>query len=165
MSCCYCGAEERTLQYEANHSGASYDDIQRHLFASWGIRLGTSTIGDIWRQRSKWIAKDDADKSQRAVVKHSDLEDALSLWFHRVHVNGIEVSDFMMKEQAKIFGEKLGTTGFSYSQGWQHCFKKRDGISSHKLQEESGSTDMDVVDKGRTEALIWMLWIRGGQKP
>ena len=57
----------------------------------------------------------------------------------------VEVSDFMLTEQVKVFGKKRNISDFSYPHGWLMRFKKRHGIRSFNLQGESGGANMEIV--------------------
>ena len=139
-------------QYKQSHPKDSYESMQGHFLAEWGLRVGMSTIGDIWWERTKWLTKEDNDTFARSSgPKYQQLEEALWLWFSQVRAQALPVSDLMLKTQAMSFGEKMGITGLTYSNGWLQRFKQRHSISSFKFEGEAASANMQEVDSGRAE--------------
>lgn len=50
--------------------------------------------------------------------KHEQLENALVMWITQVNEKHGAVTDEIIKEQARIFGDKFNIVNFSYSNGW-----------------------------------------------
>ena len=96
--------KQELIQYQDKHPKASQQAIADHFTTVWGCNVGRRTVGDILQQRDKWLAVDviaePAAKRQKT-AKHTDLEEALFLWFsdHRAK-NGI-VSDDILRTKAK----------------------------------------------------------------
>ena len=48
-----------------SHQEFKYDEMQAHFINDWDIRIGSSTIGEVWRKREEnWLPTDDSDKSK-----------------------------------------------------------------------------------------------------
>jgi hypothetical protein len=60
---------------------------------------------------------------------HKDMESALYLWFTNARAQNIIITDDILREKAKRFGNELGITEFGYSNGWFTRFKSRHSIS------------------------------------
>lgn len=61
------------------------------------------------------------------------------------------ISDDILKNKAQYFGTQLGINEFGYSSGWLCNFKKRYGISKHRIVGEAQGSDMKAVLAGRAE--------------
>ena len=48
---------------------------------------------------------------------HEDMESALYLWFTNARAQNITITDGILREKAKSFGNELGITEFGYSNG------------------------------------------------
>ena len=79
------------------------------------IELGKSTVGDILKDKQKWLHKpaDSLDMMHFHQPKTQQLEDALFLWFMFLHHAAI--NDEMLIMKAKTLGEQLNVTEFFYS--------------------------------------------------
>ena len=145
------GAKKKEIcLFKQENPKASYDYIQAHFMGKWAMKIGVSTIGDIWRERDRWLAKDNRDTSCRErVPKHQALDDAVWLWYGAARAATLAVSDLMLKTKAKELGDKLGITDLSYSNGWLEKFKRRHGLSKRKFEGEADSADMEQVASGR----------------
>ena len=73
------------------------------------------------------------------------------LWFQDVLAKGAVISDEMLIEKGKKFGEDLDIQDFNYSQGWLQRFKKRHTISFHKSHGEADSANPVIVAEGRLQ--------------
>jgi hypothetical protein len=65
----------------------------------------------------------------------------------------VPLTDEILKEKAKHFGDETGVTDFKYSNGWLQRFKARHGISLHIISGESAGVDRALIDTGRKEAI------------
>lgn len=137
------------LYKEANPK-ATYDSIQAHFKKDWGFKVGLSIIGDVWCARDEWIKTENGSKTCRVrIPKHQDVKDVLWLWFCQAHSSGAAISNLIMKTKTQEFGQRLGITGLTYSNGWLQKFKDRHNISRKKFKGESASANMHQVSSGR----------------
>ena len=142
------GKKKEICLYKQQHSKATQNDIVAHFTKLWQITVGRSTVCDIIKHSEKWLKVEpkDENKTRECGSRFPELEEALFMWFTDVSVKGLPISDDMLIEKAKTFGEKLGVSdGFLYSKGWLDNFKKRHGIKKHVLDGESDSADMDIL--------------------
>ena len=118
----------------------------------YGVTIGRSTIADILKDTTKWTTLErNADSIRQTKPMYQEMESALMLWFNDIRQRGGLISDELLREKARHFGERLGVTNFAYSNGRLANFKQRNKIKSHNLQGESASVDRDVVNEGRAE--------------
>lgn len=118
----------------------------------FNVNISKSTMSDIIRDREKYTATENLRPLGTIRLRephHPMLEEALYLWCLNIVSQGVSVSDDMMIEQAKKFGETLAIGQFSYSHGWVAKYKKRHNLSSFKKQGESGSIDKGSLDSLR----------------
>ncbi|KAM7300551.1 tigger transposable element-derived protein 6-like [Ixodes scapularis] len=83
--------------------------------------------------------------------KFEKLEEAVNIWFAEMRSRGAAVSDEMLQEKAKEFGTTMDIHELNYSRGWLSRFKRRHGISSHRIHGESGSVDTAAVASARKQ--------------
>ena len=115
------------------------------------IELGKSTIGDILKDKHKWLDKpaDSLDMMRYHQPKNQQLEDALFLWFSDMSSHHAAINDEMLIMKAKTLGEQLNITELFYSRGWLQRFKNRRGIKRKLYKGEAESADMSLIHTGR----------------
>lgn len=115
--------------------------------------LGKSTIGDIIKEKEKWLAvpADSEDSTRSRNAQHQQLDDALYLWFSDMSAYHAAINDEMLLTKARQLGQQIGVTGFSYSRGYLHRFKSRRGIKRKLYEGEADSADMTAVQSGRQD--------------
>ena len=81
------------------------------------IVFGKSTIGDILKDKHKWLDKpaDSLDMMRYRQRKNQQLEHALFLWFSYMSLHHAAINDEMLLMKAKTLGEQLNVTKFFYS--------------------------------------------------
>ena len=75
---------KRTIcQYKEHHPKATIREVHQYIMNDSSIELGKSTIGDILKDKHKWLDKpaDSLDMMRYRQPKNQQLEDALFLWF------------------------------------------------------------------------------------
>ena len=114
------------------------------------IELGKSTIGDILKDKHKWLDKpaDSLDMMRYRQPKSQQLEDALFLWFSDMSLHHAAINKMHIMK-AKTLGEQLNVTEFCYSRGWIQRFKNRRGIKRKLYEGKVESADMSLVHTGR----------------
>ena len=100
-------------------------------------QIGNSTVYDIKKQKEKLLKffSDSGSKQQMYLKKSithgksSELDEILINWYNLGTNAGVEISGELLREQAKIFHEKLGLQHLcDYSDGWLYRFKSRHGL-------------------------------------
>lgn len=106
--------------------------------------LGKSTIGDIIKEKEKWLAvpADSEDSTRSRNAQHQQLDDALYLWFSDMSAHHALINDEMLLTKARQLGQQIGVTDFSYSRGYLHRFKSRRGIKRKLYEGEADSADI-----------------------
>ena len=123
------------IEYSVKHTKCTQQDISNYFTTLWQKPIKRRTVGDILSH------KDDLDKSATPTRKrhrsahHSDMEKALFLWFSQTRANNISVTDDILREKAKKFGEELGITDFKFSNGWLCRFKARHAVSNSRTRQ------------------------------
>ncbi|CAJ0840660.1 8793_t:CDS:2 [Entrophospora sp. SA101] len=92
-------------------------------FKKW-INISSSTHYNIFRHKS---------------VKFPDLEKAMSFWISQVSAQGLVITDKVVAEKAKVFGERLGIdeNDLVFSNGWLHGFKQRNNLKAVRIHGEA----------------------------
>mmetsp|Transcript_4359 Transcript_4359/g.6613 ORF Transcript_4359/g.6613 Transcript_4359/m.6613 type:complete len:276 (-) Transcript_4359:347-1174(-) len=62
--------------------------------------------------------------------KYAKLEKVLYTWFINARSENVSVTDIMLTEKARMFGDEMGIRDFQYSKGWLVKFKKRHGMAN-----------------------------------
>lgn len=143
---------KRTIcQYKEDHPKATIREVRQYIMNDSSIELGKSTIGDILKDKHKWLDKpaDSLDMMRYRQPKNQQLEDALFLWFSDMSLHHAAINDEMLIMKAKTLGEQLNVTEFCYSRGWIQRFKNRRGIKRKLYEGEAESADMSLVHTGR----------------
>ena len=143
------------LNYVKEKPSATQQQIADHFTTIWEIPIKRRTVGDIIARKEQYESDDVGSPSRKRhrSAHHSEMEQCLYLWFTNARSKNIPVTDEILKEKAKQFGNETGVTEFSYSNGWLQRFKSRHGISSHIISGESAGVDRGLIDTGRQEAL------------
>ena len=92
---------------------------------------------------------ENSNDKEKQTGYHKELEKALWLWLCNTHSRNLVVSDEMLQEKGREFGQRLGDSeGFSYSRGWLQGFKHRHKISLRTIQSEATSFSEALVTEG-----------------
>ena len=138
------------VKYAELHSKCSQQDIANHFSVLWDYDVKRRTVGDILSQKDKWNTDDNERPfKMRKLAKHSDMEEALFLWFSNVRSKNVTVTDDILRAKAKEFGKELNVSDFAYSNGWLQRFKTRHSIGNHVISGESAGVDQELVSDGR----------------
>jgi len=125
--------------YKDINPGASQEDIASHFNREWKIAISRRTIGDILSQKNKWSVGPSIAYSSKTEPKrirnpeNVEMEKALFLWFTQMRGKHVVITDAILTEKARYFGNKIGVTDFSYSTGWLSRFKGRYNISMRTI--------------------------------
>ena len=151
--------EKRVIcEFSKKWPSKSQQQIAYHFSNHWSKPIKRQTVGDILHDKRRWeegtegLSDTDMKKKKSRTGKHSKLEKALFLWFTSARAKNITVTQDILREKAKQFGEQLGIdSDFLYSFGWINRFKRRFGISNRKLFGESASVDPEFLERGISE--------------
>ena len=113
------------------------------------------TVGDILNEKEFYESDNEGSPSRKRHRSglNADMEQCLYLWFANARSRNVPVTDEILKEKAKHFGDETGVTDFKYSNGWLQRFKARHGISSHVILGESVGVDRALIVTSRKEAI------------
>jgi hypothetical protein len=140
----------RKLEYPK----ATQADLLQFTEDRFKLSIGRSTISDILRDSAKWLEEEDSSSTKKRAGYHEQLEKALWLWFCDIRSRNLAVSDEMLQEKGRIFGQRLGVSeGFNFSRGWLQGFKQRHKICLRTIHGEAASVDQAVVSVGREKLL------------
>ncbi|KAF0147144.1 MAG: Uncharacterized protein FD143_3102 [Ignavibacteria bacterium] len=149
------GEKRSVCIYAQSNLKSTKQQIADHFSAYFNKRIARTTIGDILRERDRWIAIPEhaGDVKRDRAAKFGNLEQCLFQWFAQASSQNVPLSDDILTEKAKQFGAQLAISAeeFSYSSGWLSNFKKRFGIARYKLTGESNAVDLLSVNTGRVE--------------
>ena len=140
--------------FKQNNVKVTQQGIVDHFSEKWGFKVGRSTVSEILKKKDHWlsITSEVADQTRVRCPKQQGLEKALYIWFSDVRSKGANLSDDMLIEKAKDFGQMSAVDkDFTYSRGWLQRFKSRHHIKSYKSHGESASADMGVVTSSREQ--------------
>ena len=93
----------------------------KHFGSCFGHAIGKSTIGDIVKNKEKWlsIAIDNSSLSHGRHAKNQKLEGAMYLWLSDMSGRNAVINDWMLIEKVKELDVKLNVTDFVYSCGFK----------------------------------------------
>ena len=145
------------IHYNNNNPGLTQQQLCDFYFDKWKVRIGRSTMCEILKNECKYLSLENL-RSPGAIRltngHYKYLDEALHLWFKGVRAQNIVVSDKMLQEQARRFGEMFGIgREMNYSIGYISNWKNRFNIKMYKISGESKSVDQQVVNRGREELL------------
>ena len=149
------GQKREICRYQEAHQTANLQEIASHFNSEWGTEIKRNTVGDILRQKNKWlqVPADSSNILRDRAPKFKKLEESLFLWFCQASSQNAVISEPILLEKAKYFGEHLNITEeeFKYSSGWLANFKKRYDISKRVIVGEAQGADLRGVMAGRVE--------------
>ena len=142
-------AKKEICQRKLKNPTATQSEGSQFALDRFGLSIGRSTISDILRDSAKWMEEEDSNNTKKRTGYHEELEKALWLWFCNIRSRNLAVSDEMLQEKGREFGQRLGVSeGFSYSRGWLQGFKHRHKISLRTIQGEAASVSDALVTEG-----------------
>lgn len=92
-----------------------------------------STVSKVLRQKEKYLYPDDGSRSpaKRTKGKFPDIERALSVWAKNANKKGVELTDKMIWDRARLFATSIGISESHFkanSQGWLEKFKQKNNL-------------------------------------
>lgn len=117
--------------------------------------IGKSTVGDILKEKEKWLAIDDdshdANKKKRRSLLYDDVDQALAIWMEQALSANLDLSGDILKEKAMTFAELLNKTDFKASEGWLSGFKERHNVKEYVKHGEAGSAPISELPTYREQ--------------
>jgi hypothetical protein len=113
--------------------------------------IGVSTVGEILRNASKYTSMESIRLPGTKRLRNGEfpnLEQCVYLWIIDKLSNKISISDSIVVNQAKRFGEQLGISNleFSYSRGWLEKFKLRFNLRRYTKHGEANKVDLKLIE-------------------
>ena len=140
------------------HHKAANQSIKQSALANWAMqefklsKVPTQgTISNILAKHQQYESMDSTEltsKRQRA-VKHPELDNVLANWVLQCQARQVALSGDLIKEKARQFSRQLelGERTPEFSNGWLAKFNIRHGFKAQKSYGESGSVDLDAIDR------------------
>lgn len=121
------------INYSKENPKLTQQQIADNFTAKWDIPIKRRTVGDILSQKDFYESDCDSSPSRKRHRSgvHAEMEQCLNLWFANARAKNIPITDEILREKAKHFGNETGVTDFQYSNGWLQRFKSRHGIACH----------------------------------
>ena len=129
-------------------------DVAKHFSEKFNHPVCRRTVGDINRDKEKWLNCKNNNHLIQSSAKFPKLEEALTVWMHNARENNFILTDEMIIHKAKTLGEILNIPeDFQYSSGWLYRFKKRNGILQKVLVsgETPNNGDFDFIRTAKIE--------------
>jgi hypothetical protein len=144
------------IEYHQKHPTFKQTELIKHFNKLFGVNIPATTMSGILSPsfRNKILKQDNVEVLNKRIreCKYPDLENMLYFWHGIANGKGIALSDLILIEKAKEFGEMLGIvegSSFNYSLGWLERFKKRYNLKQFTIVGESGSVSKETIDKSR----------------
>jgi hypothetical protein len=149
--------QKRTIcLYKKNNPLIKDKDIGLHFANFFKMdKIAKSTLSRILSESDTYLTNFDSKNTYRMrAAHHPEMEDALHMWYCNKRNLHIPVSDELLIEKGRHFGDEfygLNNVDFKYSHGWLNNFKQRFGISFHVVYGESGIADPNIVKRERVK--------------
>ena len=144
------------IEYQQKHPSLKQTELIKYFNKLFSVNIPATTMSGILSvaNRNKILKQDNVESLNKRIreCKYPDLERMLWLWQTMATNKGISVSDSLLIEKAKEFGQMLGIcegSSFMYSEGWLEKFKKRFNLKLYKIVGESGSVSEELIAKNR----------------
>ena len=155
-ACCRLTFEQKKVisQFNMDKPAISQADLLSHFNSKWGTSISKSSMSNIIRERSKWLATDElnASKLTEHACANKQLEEVLYLWFITNGPAG-KGGDILGEELREMATELAKDprfevkSNFKFSNGWLEGFKKRYNIKQYTRFGAAASADNAVIVK------------------
>ena len=114
------------------------------------FQVAKSTVSSILKNKRKTLEAFESstfrpDRKRLRTAAHTDVEEALLLWFKQARSQGVPVSGPILQLKARELAAALGRRGFRCSTGWLERFKTRHGIAFRQMSGEATSVTNDIT--------------------
>jgi len=144
--------------YKDRNPKATHEEIACHFNREYNTDISRRTVSDILSQKAKWSVEVGDSLGPRSATKrlrhckNAEMEKALYLWFTQMRGRHVVITDAILTEKERYFGNQMAVENFTYSSGWLTRFKARYSISMKAVCGESEGVDPVTVAVGRYEA-------------
>ena len=133
-------------QFSMDNPAISQADLLSHFNSKWGTSISKSTMSNVIRERSKWLATDmhTGSKLTERPCANKQLEEVLYLWFITNGPAG-KGGDILGEELREMATELAKDPRFEvksnikFSNGWLEGFKKLYNIKQYRRLGEAAS--------------------------
>lgn len=132
------GKQKRAIcLYKEQNPRLIHTEISDYFTRKWKFKVPLSTVSYILKTKNRWLNQSTA-KNYIRLKKHQyqKLHNDLYEWFKEKRMRGDQVTDNMLVEQGKRFGDKLGIVDFPYSPRWLRGFKASHGLSNNPVNAQ-----------------------------
>jgi len=152
-----CEQKREICVYHGNNLCKTQQEIADLFSTRFARTVSRRTVGDILANKTNWLNRGSSlDVKRVRLGKNAELESALQFWFSSARSQNVVITDAVLREKAKQFGKDLAVENFQYSNGWLQRFKNRCGISSQVICGESAGVDVNIISRGREQAVAWI---------
>ncbi|XP_074359364.1 ARS-binding protein 1-like [Apium graveolens] len=146
-------ARKALCEYKRENSSCTQKDLQLWLENKFHLKVSQGTISNTLKRSADYLAANYLEKrkdiKRHKPSKYPDMEKVLYEWFlqyqDRVNMTGELILE-KAKETMKILYPQQDQE-HTFSQGWLEKFKLRHGIKSFRRFGESGSVDVQDMEK------------------
>jgi hypothetical protein len=143
--------KRQLVYYQRSNPNLSHSELKKWLDDSFKTDIGVSTVGEILRNASKYTSMESIRSPGTKRLRNGEfpnLEQCVYLWIIDKLSNKISISDSIVVNQAKRFGEQLGISNleFSYSRGWLEKFKLRFNLRRYTKHGEADKVDLKLIE-------------------
>ncbi|CAJ0643244.1 1794_t:CDS:2 [Entrophospora sp. SA101] len=130
---------EICIYYQEN-----FQEIANYFSEKISLNIDRSSVTKILHDKEKWLdvsSTSHHNTFHHRKVRFPELEKAMNIWIGQVSASGLIITDNLVAEKAKNFGEKLGIekTELTFSNGWLRGFKQRNNLKAVKIHGEANN--------------------------
>lgn len=137
-------------------NGRNQSKTARHIDKKWpDLEIKQPKVSDwVKKEQSIWDLHSDNPVVAKTLhrvrlVKHSEADEAVSMWVSQALENGVTVTGEVIQEKWQHFAASLNIPGSEWlhlSEGWLSQFKERNGLHERKKHGEAGSQNVATAD-------------------
>ena len=142
--------------YHQENDKKTHNEIADYFSEKKNLTIDRTTVTKILSNKEKWINIPNSTHHsvfRQKSVKFPDLEKTMGFWISQVSAQGLVITDKVVAEKAKVFGEKLGIekNDLVFSNGWLRGFKQRNNIKAVRIHGEANSAPLENLPLFRNE--------------
>ncbi|XP_074350027.1 CENP-B homolog protein 2-like [Apium graveolens] len=146
-------ARKALCEYKRENSSCTQKDLQLWLENKFHLKVSQGTISNTLKRSADYLAANYLEKrkdiKRHKPAKYPDMEKVLYEWFLQ-YQDRVNMTEELILEKAKETMKILypqQDQEHTFSQGWLDKFKLRHGIKSFRRFGESGSVDVQDMEK------------------
>ena len=140
------------IEYRKKYPKLSQTQLLVHFNRLFDTVISKQTMSDILKpEYERKLQKLDSIEDYNTRIREAkwpELEKCLYLWHCEMLRKHLPLSDLLLAEKAKEFGDMLGII-FEYSNGWLNRFKKRYNLKEYNILGEAASVGPELVNAAR----------------